>query len=105
MNLNTETIKLAQEVSAEIDIPGITSIHLPKPVEQQEKPDTFGFVFLEDGSAGPFYTSLNKCLGELWRLYPDGKSCNTDCIELIEYFDGDSLALRSIALGAFNAMS
>lgn len=100
-----EYYQLAHQVIDSIDIPLVIGIHLPVLVEDAQKADEFGFVFLQDGSAGPFYTSLEDSLHELWRLYPDGSSLNCNISELIEYFQGNSHVRRAVALGAFNAMS
>ncbi len=90
---------------SQIEIPAVAGIHLPRPVEEEQKADEFGFVFLADGTAAPFYTSLDDALQKLWQQYPDGHSCQVETIELIEYFDSDDAALNALALGAFNAMS
>ena len=105
MNITRETIELTKRIAQSIQIPAVSSIHLPEPVEQSEKPDEFGFVFLQDGSVGSFYTSLNDTLHELWQLYPDRKTNETNTVKLIEQLNADSHALRAVALGAFNAVS
>lgn len=105
MKFSTEYYALAERIADAIDIPRVQSIHLPKVVEDAEKPDEFGFVFLEDGSAGPFYTSLEDTLPELWKHYPDARPPGGDTRDLVEYFNSDSQVLRSVAMGAFNALS
>jgi uncharacterized protein len=105
MNFAQEYLQLAQSIISQIDIPAVAGIHLPRPVEEEQKADEFGFVFLEDGTAAPFYTSLDDALHELWQKYPDGHSCQVEIRELIEFFDSDEVSLNALALGAFNAMS
>jgi len=105
MSISLEYLQLARKIADSLQIPAVSGIHLPSIVEDSEKPDEFGFVFLEDGSVGPFYTSLNDTLEKLWSIYPDGKSCELDTIKLIEYFEDESEALHAVALGAFNALS
>ena len=105
MNFSSEYYQLARKLIDYLDIPPVTGIHLPVRVEDAQKADEFGFVFLEDGSVGPFYTSLDDTLHELWSLYPDGKGYTCKASLLIEYFLADSQALRSVALGTFNAIS
>jgi len=105
MSIAEEYLDLVFIIAKAIEIPQITGIHLPVPVENIEKPDEFGFVFLQDGSVGPFFTSLDDTLSELWQLYPDGKNSTADTLSLIKHFGNESPALRSIALGAFNALS
>jgi uncharacterized protein len=105
MNFAQEYLQLAQSIMAQIEIPAVAGIHLPRPVEEEQKADEFGFVFLEDGTAAPFYTSLDDALEQLWKKYPDGHSCQVETRELIEYLDSEEAALNALALGAFNAMS
>lgn len=105
MKLASQYVELARRVAACIPLPRVTGIHLPVPVAEAEKADEFGFVFLQDGSVGPFYTSLDDTLPVLWRLYPDAKNYTAETLELIECFASESQAKRAVALGAFNAMS
>ncbi|MBT3205537.1 MAG: hypothetical protein HOM14_20480 [Gammaproteobacteria bacterium] len=105
MTLPDEYIELARQVSTSIQIPKVSSIHLPAIVDDVEKPDEFGFVFLQDGSAGPFYTSLNETLQQLWQLYPEGIVIESNVLDLIEQLTDDSPALNAVALGTFNALS
>ncbi len=105
MTLTEQYIDLAKHISTAIPIPKISSIHLPDIVDDVEKPDEFGFVFLEDGSAGPFYTSLNETLQELWQLYPNDKLIDSDTLNLIAQLSAESPALNAVALGAYNALS
>ncbi|MCP4075630.1 MAG: hypothetical protein GY744_05555 [Gammaproteobacteria bacterium] len=105
MTLPEEYIDLASRISGSIQIPGISSIHLPKIVDDAEKPDEFGFVFLQDGSAGPFYTSLNETLQELWQLYPQQKRLDINVMDLIAQLTSASPAENAVALGAYNALS
>lgn len=105
MTFSTEYYRLARKIMDCIDIPPVMGIHLPAIVDDAQKADEFGFLFLQDGSAGPFYSSLEDSLPQLWQLYPDGKSLSCDIAELIEYLQAESKAERAVALGAFNAMS
>lgn len=105
MNLAQEYIELVQQIAEHVALPDVTRIHLPRPQQDPVKADEFGFVFLQDGSAGPFYTSLEDSLMQLWQLYPDGKSCQANALELINHLDSGSLALSALALGVYNAIS
>lgn len=105
MNFAQEYLQLARNIMSQIDIPAVSGIHLPHPVEEEQKADEFGFVFLQDGTAAPFYTSLDDALQQLWQKYPDGRSCQAETSTLIEYLDSDEESLKALALGAFNAMS
>jgi uncharacterized protein (DUF4213/DUF364 family) len=105
MNFTDKTIQLAQMVSGQIAIPAVDSILLPESTDNDESVDEFGLLVLQDGSIGPFYTSLDETLAECWQLYPNGKSVPTDTLKLIENLHSPSAAERAVALGAFNALS
>lgn len=103
MSMSEEFLDLFDVIAGAIEIPKIEHIYLPN--IETTKRDDFGFVFLADGSVGAFYVGLPNVLTELWQHYPDGKKCDADTLKLIQYFTSSSLALRSIALGAINAVS
>lgn len=105
MNITEQIIKLARDIGKHIEIPNVSTMHLPQLVENPVKPDEFGFIFLQDGSAGPFYTSLDQALAELWQLYPQGRIESQPTLPLIESLNNPSPARKALALGAFNAMS
>ncbi len=105
VNFTQQYLRLADTVMAQLSIPAISAIHLPRPVQEEQKADEFGFVFLEDGTAAPFYTSLDDALERLWQLYPDGRSCQQETASMIKMLDSPDAALNALAIGAFNAMS
>lgn len=105
MNISTEYLQLFRTIGNQISIPRVCNIYLPLPVDETEKKDQFGFVILQDGSAGAFYTSLGDSLGYLRNKYPDGETVNQQCLSLIEGFSDESIAIRAVALGAINAAS
>jgi len=105
MSLSREYRELARRIADHVALPPVRGLHLPRIVEDAEKPDEFGFVFLEDGSVGPFYTSLEDSLPRLWHRHPDPSSLRADPIELTDRFGADDLAGSALALGAFNAIS
>ena len=105
VSITDEYLDLIDLITGSIAVPAIAGIHLPKIVELAKKPDEFGFIFLQDGSVGPFYTSLDNTLTELWQHFPDGKRCSSDTLSFLKYLTGDSLALRAVAWGVFNALS
>ncbi len=105
MKLSQEYRMLARRIASHIELPAVHGLHLPHSVEAAEKPDEFGFVFLEDGSVGPFYTSLDDSLPRLWHRYPDPSALRTEPLSLIERFGSDDRAESAVALGAWNAIS
>ena len=105
MSFANEHYQLAIKILDSLDVPPVSTLHLPQVVENVEKPDEFGFVFLADGSVGPFYTSLDDTLPQLWARYPHGLKPGCAASELLAYFASGSQVLRSLALGAFNALS
>lgn len=105
MTIANETVALFNGIAARIHLPAVQGIHLFPRVTDDEKLDDFGFVFLEDGSAGPFYTGFPETLEYLWQRFPDGRTCDIETLELIRMFSEDSLPMRALALGAINATS
>ena len=97
-------VRLARRIADQIELPLISGIHLPLRVDDPEKPDEFGFVFLEDGSAGPFYTRLDDDLEQLWRRTAS-QPVGGRVIDLVDGWLADDQASRALALGAFNALS
>ncbi len=105
MSLSRDYRALARRIAEHIELPAVAGLHLPHIVEEAEKPDEFGFVFLEDGSVGPFYTSLEDSLPRLWHRYPDPAGVRADALQLTQAFGDADLAASALALGAFNAIS
>ncbi len=105
MSIDRDYRELARHIAAHIELPAVAGLHLPRIVEEAEKPDEFGFVFLEDGSVGPFYTSLEDSLPRLWQRYPDPQRLHADALQLTQSFGDTDLAASALALGAFNAIS
>ena len=85
--------------------PRIVGLHLPTPVADETFRDEFGFVFLADGSVGPFYVSMGDILQTLWQRHPDPANCNLEPATLLQGFAGTDLADRALALGSYNALS
>jgi uncharacterized protein (DUF4213/DUF364 family) len=100
-----QTVELARRIDAALELPAVSAVHLPRLVDEPEKPDEFGFVFLEDGSVGPFYTRLDDDLARLWQTIPDGASLTGPVMDLVSGWLSHDQARRALALGAFNALS
>lgn len=105
MNFSTEYHELANRLLDQHTIPDVVSIHLPTPVDNPEKPDEFGFLFLADGTAAPFYTSLDDTLIRLWKRFPPNQFKPTPVLKLVQGLIADELEQRALAIGTFNAMS
>ncbi|MBD3610312.1 MAG: hypothetical protein HUJ30_07155 [Gammaproteobacteria bacterium] len=105
MSISTDIISLAETVIQNAPIPDVSGIHLPPITQSDEIKDEFGFIFLQDGSVGPFYVSLPELLPALWQRYPDGKVHTSNLMSLINALNGHVLAERAVAIGAFNALS
>ncbi len=103
MTINDGYIKLGTRLLESASPPQVTSIYIPPKTPVDESTDEFGFVFLEDGSIGPFYVSLDDTRAELERrLVIDGLP-NTWSFP--HWLERDSLAQRALAIGLFNACS
>lgn len=105
MSIATGYVNLAENISAQLTLPAISSLYLPELSETDDFRDEFGLLFLDDGIVAPFYTSLPGVLQELRQLYPPEKPVRNSLIELIRMFPEPNPARKAIALGAFNAMS
>ncbi len=105
MTISSEMITLAQQVARRIDLPRITELWLPQPKPAGVIKDDFGFVFLEDGTAAPFYTELPGTRDALTREYASFVEVDWSVLETVEALSSPELGERAVALGAFNAMS
>lgn len=105
MSLSAEYLQFSQQIIANHDIPEVASIHLPILINEPKKNDEFGFVFLADGTAAPFYTSLEDTLTELWTHFSPEKFKPTPIPTILDWLISDKLERRAIAFGAYNAMS
>jgi uncharacterized protein (DUF4213/DUF364 family) len=97
--------RIGERLAALPGCPPIDGLYLPAPVPDETFRDEFGFVFLEDGSVGPFYVSMGDILAQLWRRHPEPAHCKLDARTLLLGFAGSDLAERALALGAYNALS
>lgn len=105
MSINPDYLQLLDSMECVEGIPSVAGIYLPPLAQHPEFVDEFGFVFLADGSAGPFYVSLENSLGRLWGVYPEPASVGGDALALARGLASQSLHERAVALGAFNAVS
>lgn len=105
MSITNEYLDLFAYISRQISLPKIKSIYLPEPVEDSEQKDDFGFVILDDDSAGAFYCNLENTLEQLKEFYSETTVVNEKTLSLIEKFSSDSLPDRAVALGVINAVS
>ena len=62
----------------------MAGLYLPQPVADETFRDEFGFVFLEDGSVGPFYVSMGGILADLWHRHPEPAACRADVHALLQ---------------------
>jgi uncharacterized protein (DUF4213/DUF364 family) len=104
-SISAAYLRIGRQLAAALGHPGITGMHLPAPVEDETFRDEFGFVFLADGSVGPFYVSMDDILATLWQRHPDPARFRRDALPLLQGFDGSDPADRALALGTYNALS
>ncbi len=105
MSIDQDYLRLIDRLAATQRTPEITALYLPTLIEDGEYRDEFGFVFLADGSIGPFYVSLKPVLATLWQRYPQAEGVRLGAVVTARRLAGGDLAERALALGAFNAMS
>lgn len=104
-SLSTEYLELGHHLAEALDAPRIQGLYLPSPRADETFQDEFGFVFLEDGSVGPFYVSMDGILSTLWSRYPHPADFKGEPKTLLESFARDNPAERALALGTYNALS
>ena len=105
MSISTEILAMASRLCAELSVPEIAGIYLPDLSAGDEFRDEFGFVFLTDGSAAPFYVSLPGTLVHLHERYPNPEQARLSLSSCLEGLAGTSLPERALAVGAWNALS
>lgn len=131
MSLGSDYLELASRLLSLPDIPAISRLYFPAvngpiasgsdengPATQADalvatstdkepgnKEDDFGFVILEDGSAGAFYTSFGDSLACLHRGFSQSCAPDIPIEKLIQGFVSQQIAHKALALGAFNALS
>lgn len=97
--------QLIKQIESALSPPVIKQILLPALSESDETDikDNFGFVILEDGSAGPFYTCLDNTLE--WLHGQRHHFIGLPPIQLAQELNGVDIPQSALALGAFNAIS
>ena len=105
MTLNDDYLALGRRLCTLLGSPAVDGLYLPAPVADETFRDEFGFVFLADGSVGPFYVSLGGMLRTLWRRHPDPPLFSADPLHLLDGFGSTEPAVRGLAVGTFNALS
>jgi uncharacterized protein (DUF4213/DUF364 family) len=103
--LNDALARLGGRLAGALRDVTVSGLYLPAPVADETFRDEFGFVFLDDGSVGPFYVSMGGILETLWQRYPEPAACRDDVQQLLQGFHGLDLADRALALGVYNALS
>ena len=104
MGISADTLALARRLCAVLDPPEITGLHLPRVIADGEYRDEFGFVFLADGTAAPFYVSLPGTLAALHLRFPEPARVRLSLPDCLECLAAASLPERALAIGAWNAL-
>ena len=104
MGISADTLALARRLCAALEPPAITSLYLPELLADDEYRDEFGFAFLADGTAAPFYVSLPGTLAALHARFPDPARVRLPLPECLEFLAGASQPERALAIGAWNAL-
>ncbi len=93
------------KLAGNIDLPAVQEVLLPPPVDDPLQKDEFGFLLLEDGSAGPFYTCLGDTRRRLEQLLLRQPLTGTDPLLTAMGLGAADLHRNALALGALNAIS
>jgi hypothetical protein len=104
-SLSADLERLGGRLAAALGGPRVAGLHLPAAVGDETFRDEFGFVFLDDGSVGPFYVSMAGILEDLWRSHPEPGRLGLPAAALLAGFRGDDPAARALAVGSYNALS
>jgi uncharacterized protein (DUF4213/DUF364 family) len=105
VSIDSDYLRLVDMLAAALPPAEVTGLYLPSLVDDGEYRDELGFVFLADGSVGPFYVSLDPILRTLWARHPWPDEVRGDPIALARGLRDGDLAGRALAIGAFNALS
>lgn len=105
MSLDDDYRALGERLSRHLGDPWVAGIYLPAAADDETFRDEFGFVFLADGSVGPFYVSLGDLLQRLWRAHPEPGRLHRRAGDLLAGWTGDDLVGRALAVGTYNALS
>ena len=105
MALNDDYLRIGTQVARQLGGPAVSGLYLPSPVADETYRDEFGFVFLDDGSVGPFYVSLGELLRRLWRRHPCPADFRGDAAALLQGFADSDPVQRALAVGTYNALS
>ena len=97
--------RVGDQLGVALGWPKVDGLYLPAPVADETFRDEFGFVFLADGSVGPFYVSMDGILQTLWERYPDPERFQVDARVLLRGFSAGDISDRALAVGAYNALS
>ena len=103
--LSNDYLRLGERLADALGNPAIDGLYLPAAIPDETFRDEFGFVFLADGSIGPFYVSMQDILQTLWTRHPVPGDCRLDARSLLQGFDDTDPARRALAVGAYNALS
>jgi len=104
LNISAETLALARRLCAGLETPDIAGLYLPRLSADAGFHDEFGFVFLDDGTAAPFYVSLPGTLAELHRRFPDPASARLSLASCLGGLGETAFPGRALAIGAWNAL-
>ncbi len=105
MSISADILFQAERILAAIDVPAIAGLHLPELPAGDDYRDEFGFVFLRDGTAAPFYVSLPGTLERLRECYPEPARARLSLPRCLDGWSQPALPERALALGAWNALS
>jgi hypothetical protein len=85
-SINSGYLSLGERLDAALKHPAINGLYLPVPILDETFRDEFGFVFLDDGSIGPFYLSMDGILQNLWQRYAEPSRVNKPASEFLQGF-------------------
>jgi uncharacterized protein (DUF4213/DUF364 family) len=101
--VKAELIQLVEAVAC--DIPLIKQVYMPEPKPSPDKDSEFGIVVLDDDSCGLYYAWMGEAQTGMNERYADRDFAGMNPLELMQYFNSEHEADRSLGLAAINAVS
>jgi uncharacterized protein len=104
-SVKSELLKLCEAAASKFDIPSIKQVYMPEPKPSPDKDSEFGIVVLEDNSSGLYYAWMGEAQTGMNERFADRNFTGMSPLELMQYFNNEHEADRSLGLAAINAIS
>lgn len=103
--IKVEMIELARLASEKLNIPNIRQVYIPEPHPAPDKDSEFGIIVLEDDAAGLYYAWMGEEQTGMNERYAIEDFIGLKPVELVQFYESEHEADRSLGLAAINAIS